>query len=304
MNTPPYLKPGDHVGIIAPARKIKMAEIEAFLALLEKWGLRYKLGKNLFAEENQYSGSDSQRADDFNDMLQDTDVRAIFAARGGYGSIRILRQLDFSGFEKDPKWIGGFSDITVFHSYLSSFLNTESLHCMMPFNYKPGDEESEESAESLRKALFGEKLEYSFPSFSANRIGNASGEIAGGNLSILYSLNGTGFLPDLRTKILFIEDIDEYLYHIDRMMLNLSLSGSLTNIRGLVVGGFTDLKDNAVPFGKDYPEIIREACEKYDFPISFLFPAGHQNRNLTLIFGRQVQLSIEEDHCRMIFSEK
>jgi muramoyltetrapeptide carboxypeptidase len=304
MITPPYLKPGDTIGIVAPARKVSREEVSAFTNLLEAWGLKYKFGKNLFGEDNQYSGSDEERAADFRDMLDDPKVRAIISARGGYGSLRTLRLIDFSRFEKDPKWICGFSDITVFHSYLSRFLNTESLHCLMPINYKPGDKEIEDSAESLRKALFGEKLEYHFPSHPSNREGNAIAELTGGNLSILCSLNGTGFFPDMRGKILFIEDIDEYLYHIDRMMLNLLLSGSFNNIKGLIVGGFTDIKDNSIPFGKNYDEIVSEIVEKFNFPVSFSFPSGHQNSNRTLIFGRPVQLKVEANRSVVSFSSK
>jgi len=171
----------------------------------------------------------------------------------------------------------------------------------MPLTYKSGIREIEDSAESLRKALFGEKLEYEIPSATSSRGGIESGELTGGNLSILYSLNGTGFFPDLRGKILFIEDIDEYLYHIDRMMLNLLLSGSLNNIKGLIVGGFTDLKDNAIPFGRTAEEIISEMVVKFNFPIAFSFPAGHQNDNKTLIFGRQMQLSVEDNLTRVSF---
>jgi muramoyltetrapeptide carboxypeptidase len=304
MITPPYLKPGDTVGIVAPARKISEEEISAFIILLESWGLNYKLGKNLFGDKDQYSGTDEERAADFSDMLSDPRIKCIIAARGGYGSLRTLRLIDFSNFEKKPKWIAGFSDITVFHAYANKYLNTESLHCIMPINFKPGNSEIEESFESLRKALFGERLEYVFPSFHANREGTVNGEIVGGNLSILYSLNGTGFFPDLRGKVLFIEDIDEYLYHIDRMMLNLLHSGSLNNIKALVIGGFTDIKDNTIPFGKDFHEIISEAVEKFKFPVVFSFPGGHQNSNKTLIFGRQIQLSTKAEHSRLSFLDK
>jgi len=304
MITPPYLKPGDTIGIVAPARKVRLAELSSFISLLESWGLKYKFGKNLFGEQDQYSGSDEERAADFTDMLADPQVNAIIAARGGYGSLRTLRLIDFSKFEKQPKWIAGFSDITIFHAYINKFLNTESLHCLMPLTYKPEDKESVESALSLKKALFGEKLEYSFPSFNGNREGQVKAELIGGNLSVLYSLNGTGFFPDMRAKILFIEDIDEYLYHIDRMMLNLLHSGYLNNLEALIIGGFTDIKDNQIPFGKDYSEIISEIVKKFKFPLAFSFPGGHQNSNSTLIFGREVQLSVEKNISILKFLNK
>ncbi len=304
MKTPKYLVPGDTVGIVAPARKVSPQEVSAFTNLLESWGLKYKFGRDLFGENNQYSGSDEQRAADFQDMLDDPQVRVIMAARGGYGSLRTLELIDFSKFKKDPKWIAGFSDITVFHSYAGRHLNTESLHCLMPMTYKPGIREIDESAESLRKALFGEKLEYSFPSSSGNIEGETIAEVTGGNLSILYSLNGTRFFPETGGKILFLEDIDEYLYHIDRMMLNLLHSNSLKNIKALVIGGFTDLKDNTIPFGKSYEEIISEFIGKLGIPTTFSFPAGHQNENRTLIFGRQMQLRVEANRTTVSFLKK
>lgn len=304
MITPPYLKKGDKVGIIAPARKIKQEEVQDFTRLLESWGLKWKYGKYLFGASNQYSGTDEERAADFTAMLRDPEIRAIFTARGGYGSLRTLRFTDFSEFEKDPKWITGFSDITVFHSYINTFLNTESLHCMMPLNYIKSDLLSEKSAESIRKALFGEYLEYTFTSGLDSRAGEISAELTGGNLSVLYSLNGTGFFPDFKNKVIFLEDIDEYLYHIDRMMLNLLVSGSLRKIKGLIAGGFTGIKDNEIPFGKDCIEIISESVKDKSIPIAFSFPAGHQKENLALIFGRQVQLRVEKENSVLSFFRK
>ena len=304
MLTPKYLTSGDTIGIVAPARKVKQEEISSFLTLLESWGLKYRFGENTFKEENQYSASDEDRAKDFQGMLDDPSIRAIISTRGGYGSLRTLRHLDFSGFEKDPKWVVGFSDITIFHSFINKYLNTESIHSMMAFNYNPEIKETVDSAASLKKALFGEKLEYTFKSNSLNRNGSASAELAGGNLSVLYSLSGTGFFPDVRGKILFVEDIDEYLYHIDRMMLNLLMGGSLNKIRGILAGGFTDIKDNTIPFGKNPEEIISEIVHKFPYPVAFSFPAGHQSENKTLILGRKMQLTVENNLCNIVFEEK
>jgi muramoyltetrapeptide carboxypeptidase len=304
MITPRYLSKGDTVGIVAPARKVENDEISAFAKLLASWGLKVRFGKNIFGEDNQYSGSDEKRAADFQDMLDDPKIRAIISARGGYGSLRTLRLLDFSKFEKDPKWIVGFSDITIFHSFVNKYLNTESIHSLMPVNYNPEIQETVDSVNTLKKALFGEKIAYTFAGSSFNRNGMAESELAGGNLSVLYSLNGTGFFPDVRGKILFIEDIDEYLYHIDRMMLNMLMSGNLNKIKGLVVGGFTGIKDNLIPFGKNYDEIIAEAVKKFSFPVAFSFPAGHQSENNTLIFGRKMQLRVEDGVSNIVFEEK
>ena len=303
MITPRYLSKGDTVGIVAPARKIRKEEISEFLKLLDSWGLRYYFGKNTFGDENQYSGSDEERASDFQDMLDDPKIRAVISARGGYGSLRTLRLLDFSKFEKDPKWIVGFSDITIFHSFINKYLNTESIHSLMPYNYNPEVKETVDSADTLKKALFGEKLDYTLTGSIFNKYGFAESELTGGNLSVLYSLSGTGFFPDVRGKIMFIEDVDEYLYHIDRMMLNLLMSGSLNKIKGLVVGAFTDIRDNQVPFGKNYEEIIADVIKKLSFPVAFSFPAGHQSENKTLIFGRKMQLRVEKDACSIVFEE-
>ncbi len=304
MITPRYLKTGDTVGIVAPAKKVNKSEISEFLKLLDLWGLKYRFGKNLFHEQDQFSGSDEKRASDFQEMLGDPKIRAIISARGGYGSLRTLRLLDFSSFEKDPKWIVGFSDITIFHSFINKYLNTESIHSLMPINYNPGIQETVDSAFTLKKALFGEELSYSFSQSPFNRQGNSSAELTGGNLSVLYSLNGSGFFPDVRGKILFIEEIDEYLYHIDRMMLNLLISGCLNKIKGLIIGGFNELKDNTIPFGKNYDEIIAEITKKFTFPVAFSFPAGHQSENYTLIMGRKMQLRVENDASSLVFELK
>jgi muramoyltetrapeptide carboxypeptidase len=299
MIRPPSLKPGDTVGIIAPARKIREEELTWFYSVLSRWGLKWKNGSNLFGNHHQYSGTDEERAADLQNALDDPEIKAIICARGGYGTIRTLQGADFSSFEKKPKWLAGFSDITVLHAYINKFLNIESLHSPMPLNIT--EECDPESLESLRKALFGETLHYRFDPHPLNSTGMASGEMAGGNLSLLYSLNGTGFFPDTRNKILFLEDVDEYLYHIDRMMQNLVLSGAIHRVKAVVCGGFTKMRDNDVPFGKTAEEIIAESIKPFNIPLCLNFPAGHQFRNLTLIFGRDVQLRVEDDLCHLQF---
>ena len=297
MITPKYLCSGDTVGIIAPARKISEKEIAPFCDLLASWKLKYIFGKHLFGTCNQYSGTDKERAADLQEMLENTEIKAIFCARGGYGTIRIIRHTDFTSFEKAPKWIAGFSDITVLHSYINYFLGTESLHSMMPLNYKPGV--SDNASDSLRKALFGEKSRIHISSNKNNRFGEFTGEITGGNLSLLYSLNGTNLFPDMRQKILFIEETDEYFYHIDRMMQNFLHSGVFNKIGGLIVGSFNGIHDNDIPFGSNHYEIISETIEKYDFPVVFDFPAGHIPNNMTLILGREMQLTADEQGGRL-----
>lgn len=295
MTTPPCLQKGDKIGIVACARKISKEELEPAVDLLTSWGLEVVLGKNIFRAEHQFSGSDDQRAADLQSMLDDPAVKAVISARGGYGTVRIIDKLDFTAFKKQPKWIIGYSDITVLHSHVHNF-GIKTLHATMPINFA----KNAEAIETLRKALFGEALRYEGGSHSLNRKGNAEAELVGGNLSLLYAL--TGSVSDINTngKILFIEDLDEYLYHIDRMMINLKRSGKLSHLAGLIVGGMSDMKDNAVPFGKTAEEIILDAVKEYDYPVCFGFPAGHIDRNLALVLGGKVKMEVK-DNFRLFF---
>jgi len=300
MKTPQYLKEGDTIGIIAPARPVNPEEIHEFKAIMKKWGLNCLEGENLYGRNYVFSGTDEERANDLQFMVDNPEVKAIFCARGGYGSARTLQLTDFSSFETRPKWFVGYSDITVFHSFINKFVGVETIHGMMPFNFAGSTEM--ESVESLRKALFGEKISYSFTSHELNIEGEVSGVISGGNLSLLCSLNGTILFPELKNKILFIEEVDEYLYNIDRMMMNLSLSGALNRIKALAVGSFTQIKDNEEPFGKNEIEIIHEITDNYNIPVCFNVPSGHQIKNNALILGRKMQLRIGEDYSSIEFN--
>lgn len=288
--TPSYLKKGDKIGIVAPARKISREELQPAIDIFSSWGLEVVLGKNIFNQENQFSGSDEERTEDLQTMLDDVSIKAIIGARGGYGTVRIIDKLDFSRFVKNPKWIIGYSDITVLHSHIHTNFGIETLHATMPINFP----KNAEAVETLRKSLFGEPLNYQIENHSLNKKGNAEGILTGGNLSLLYALSATKSDIETKGKILFIEDLDEYLYHIDRMMMNLKRSGKLENLAGLIVGGMSDMKDNAVPFGKNAEEIILDAVKEYNFPVCFNFPAGHIDRNLALIFGRKISLSVSD----------
>jgi muramoyltetrapeptide carboxypeptidase len=303
MVTPSCLAPGDTVGIAAPARKISPAEIAPALKLIESWGLKTVFGKNIFGEHHQFSGTDSQRAADLQQMLDDPSVKAVFCARGGYGTLRLIDSLDFRKFQSKPKWIVGYSDITVLHAHIHACFGIETIHAAMPFNLT----KNTEAAESLRKALFGEPVSYMLTAQNAapmkyNRRGSAEGVLTGGNLSLLYALSSSLSESSYETKILFIEDIDEYLYHIDRMMVSLKRPGKLAGLAGLIIGSMTDMKDNTVPFGKTAEEIIREAVDEYNYPVCFGFPAGHVDRNLALILGRKVRLSVG-DEMKLQFSD-
>lgn len=290
MISPPDLKKGDKIGIVAPARKISREELDFSIKIFKSWGLEVILGKNLFNAYNQFSGTDEERAEDLQTMLDDTSIKAIISVRGGYGTLRIIDKLDFSKFQKTPNRIIGYSDITVLHSHIHQNFGIETLHATMPINFH----KNEEALETLRKALFGEEIHYQINSHPLNRKGICEGEIIGGNLSLLYALQGSKSDIDIKGKILFIEDLDEYLYHIDRMMISLKRSGKLENLSGLIVGGMTDMKDNQIPFGKPAEEIILDAIKEYDYPVCFNFPAGHIDRNLALIFGRKAKLEVTE----------
>ncbi|KAF0198150.1 MAG: muramoyltetrapeptide carboxypeptidase [Bacteroidetes bacterium] len=303
MITPPYLKPGDQIGIVATARKVSPEEMKPAIQAIGSWGLEVRLGKYLFEEDNQYAGSDEQRTFDLQQMLDDPEIKAIICARGGYGTVRIIDRLDFSEFEKKPKWIAGYSDITVLHSHIHRHLGIETIHATMPLNF-PSDGSTSPAAEALRKCLFGEAPEYRITAGPSSKDGNARGLVTGGNLSILYSLCGSPSDVETEGKILFIEDLDEYLYHIDRMMMNLKRCGKLERLAGLVVGGMTQMRDNSVPFGKTAEEIIADVVKEYKYPVLFGFPAGHQAENMPLLLGREATLEVSGQTGGLSFSKK
>ncbi len=294
INTPPpALKPGDRIGIVAPARKVNRKEMAPAIEMLRQWGYEIIEAKHLYGASHQFSGTDKERAADFQAMLDDVSIRVIFCARGGYGSVRIIDLLDFTRFAEKPKWIVGYSDITVFHSHINKHFGIQTLHAAMPINF-PAGLKMNESLKSLKNILEGGLPDYHFPSHPFNRKGKAKGVLCGGNLSILYSLTGTASDIDTEGKILFIEDLDEYLYHIDRMMMNLKRSGRLEGIAGLVVGGMNDMNDNTVPFGKTAYEIIAEMVDVYNFPVIFDFKSGHNSENLGLIIGGYVEMEVDD----------
>jgi muramoyltetrapeptide carboxypeptidase len=301
MDTPSFLVSGDTVGIISTARKISSLELQPLIVLVKAWGLKYVLGKTIDTESNQFAGDDMLRGLDFQTMLDDPNVKAIWCARGGYGTVRIIDHLDFSAFIKNPKWIIGYSDVTVLHSHIHSF-GIETLHANMAIDI---DTKTEDTRSSIKKILFGKDYKITLASENVlNRTGDAKGQLIGGNLSILYSLTGSSSELITKGKILFIEDLDEMLYHIDRMMQSLKRSGALENIKGLIVGGMNDMKDNTIPFGKTAEEIILETVFEYNFPVCFNFPSGHINDNRALILGREIQLKVEKNEVTLGFNQK
>ncbi|MEI6456035.1 MAG: LD-carboxypeptidase [bacterium] len=290
MIRPPYLKKGDRVGIVSPSRSITFEEVHPTIKVLQKFGYEVVLGSHVFSRQNQFAGPDEHRKNDFQQMLDDDSIRAIICARGGYGAVRIIDNLDFSRFIRHPKWIVGYSDITVFHSHIHSCCGVETIHATMPKNIV--SEIPDDSVRSMVNALCGSQIIYSAERTELSREGYAEGILTGGNLSIIYNMMGS--VSELKTegKILFLEDLDEYLYHIDRMMMNLKRAGKLSGLSGLIIGGMTQMNDNKIPFGQTAEEIISDAVAEYSYPLCFHFPAGHTEKNLALIFGRKIKLSV------------
>ncbi len=291
---PPFLKPGDRVAIVSPARSITFEEVHPSIKIFQQWGLEVVLGIHVFGKHHQFAGTDDQRLHDFQQMLDDDSVRAIICSRGGYGTIRIADRIDWKKFRRFPKWIVGFSDITVLHALVHRHLGIQTLHAIMPYNIKASDSDSE-SVVSLRDALFGESFFFRKPVTFLDRPGLNEGILTGGNLSILYSLLGTPLEPETDGKVLFLEDVDEYLYHIDRMMTALRHAGKLRNLKGLITGSMKDMKDNAVQFGMNAAGIISDAVKGYSYPVCFDFPSGHDFPNLALFMGRKVKLIVDDE---------
>ncbi len=300
MTTPPYLKKGDQIGLVSPAGKITIDQIKVAVKMLQNWGLEPVFGAHLFSQDNQFAGTDKQRAADFQKFMDNHEIKAILSSRGGYGSLRIIDSLNFNRFKLFPKWLIGYSDFTVFHSHINNKHKIKTLHAAMPLNF-PSDGKPNLATESLRKALFGELNSHVFKPSNIMRAGNAKGELIGGNLSILYSLIGSESEINFDGKILFIEDLDEYLYHIDRMLMSLKRAGKLKRLAGLIVGGMNKMKDNTIPFGKTAEEIIAEHVEDYNFPVVFGFPAGHIIDNRALIFGGMISLKANSEESALVF---
>jgi muramoyltetrapeptide carboxypeptidase len=292
--TPPYLKRGDKIAITCPAKKLPGPMTDA-VKLLESWGLEVIQGETLSASYHQFAGDDDLRARDLQRFIDDDSIKAIIAARGGYGTVRMIDKVDFSHFAENPKWVVGFSDITVLHTHVYANYRVQTIHGQMPVNIPDA---SRYSLDTLRKALFGEEFSYEFDSHYSNRIGESSGKLLGGNLSLLVAVLGSVSDYNYDGGILFIEDVGEYLYSVDRMIRALYRAGKLKNLRGLIVGGFTELKDNDIPFGQTIPEIVMDVVKKYNYPVCFDFPAGHIPDNQSLLLGKTLNLEVTEHHVK------
>jgi muramoyltetrapeptide carboxypeptidase len=301
MIFPPPLVPGAQIAVVAPASQVNKGSIEKGIEVLEQWGYRIYRGEALYSQHGQFAGADAIRLADLQNVINDPDVSAVIMARGGYGTTRIMDRLDFTALINHPKWIVGFSDITALHAHLQQ-LGLASIHGSMPGFYHLA--EAQASTESLRRLLCGSLDDFHIPPHDLNRPGLADGKVVGGNLAIISHLIGTRSALDTEGKILLLEDVGEYLYNIDRMMVQLRRSGLLANMAGLVVGHFNELKDTKIPFGKDVLEIISEHVSDYDYPVAFGFPVGHTEENFPFVEGAYAELRVEERVCSLRFAKE
>ncbi|MDN3588233.1 LD-carboxypeptidase [Pedobacter aquatilis] len=297
---PPYLKQGDTIGITSPAGHITLDKIQPSVIQMQSWGFTIKIGDSIGKRDFTYGGTDEERLNDFQKMLDDTNIKAIMCARGGYGFVRIIDKLDFSSFKRYPKWIIGFSDITVLHCHLTKNYGVASIHSKMcnsfPDDWAKAEPIQIETILSIRNALTGIQTNYNAPANLNNRTGSADGILVGGNLSIIETLAGSDSDLDTKGKILFIEDTGEYLYSIDRMLWNLKRSNKLKNLKGLIIGGFKVKPDDAgEEFGKTIYDIVLEKVKEYNYPIAFDFPVGHQKNNFALKCGVNHILMVNEN---------
>lgn len=294
LTTPPHLQSGDTIGICCPAGAVNAAHMESMYRQIRQWGFNLKIGKNVGKSYFKFSAPDKDRLKELQEMLDDDTIQAIFFARGGYGTVRIIDQLDFTKFLEHPKWIVGYSDITCFHSHLFSNFGIGTLHAHMGSAYQV-EQQDLLSTQSIYNALTGRPHKYEHKAHSLQRNGTAQGQIVGGNLALLSDLIGTESDIDTDDKILFIEDISEYRYNIDRMMWQLLRAGKLSKLAGLIVGSFNDTQDNEIPFGITEQEIVHEKVKQFDYPVCYDFPIGHQAQNLAIKIGSLYQLEVKSE---------
>jgi len=281
--------------MVAPAGYMSPEKLQTCVHVLRDWGYHVKFGRTVDSHsENYFSGTDKERLEDLQTLLDDTEVKAILCVRGGYGIGRIIDRIKFKKFRKDPKWIIGYSDVTVLHAHIHTNYQIATLHAPMAAAFNEGEWEHQ-FVQSLKKALEGEKIRYQWETHEFNRKGEAIGELIGGNLSLLAHLVGSSSDMKTRGKILFIEDVGEYLYNIDRMMYQLDRSGKLEKLAGLIVGSFSEIKDTERPFGKSAYQIIRDIVAKYKFPVCYGFPVGHTRENYALVEGVGYKLRVSKN---------
>jgi len=297
IKQPPYLKKGDKIAIVCPAKKLPK-KIDYAISLLESWGLEVIIGDSVYASHHQFAGTDELRTKDIQRFLDDNGVRAIICGRGGYGAIRIIDQLDFTAFTENPKWFVGFSDVTVLLSHIIAKTQTPCIHGQMPYTF---EDSTEAAITSLKNSLFGALQSYSYASTFTNRTGEASGILIGGNLTLLTMLQGSASEMNFDDKILFLEDVGEQEYSIDRMLRMLKRAGKLKNLRGLIIGAFNEIAEEKISFGQTAEEVIREIVKDYKYPVCFNFPCGHIENNLSMVLGAEVALTVEKNNVQFIY---
>jgi len=300
---PDYLKSGDIVAIVAPSGILnnREQEIHQAKALLESWGLKVVIGKHVFSRANHFAGTDDERCEDFQNALDNPKISAIWCARGGYGTVRILDKLNFSNFKENPKWIIGYSDITAIHNQLHN-KGIESIHALMCTSLTDDLAEIENTIATFKSAIFGEPLSYNIEGSKYNKLGSSYGQLVGGNLTMLHTMLGSNTSIDTSGKILFIEETGEYKYHIDRMLQSLRRAGYFNNCKGVVVGNMSKMRKNTTLWGTSIEQLIVDALAEYDFPIMFGFPAGHEKDNRALILGRTIALTVGSEESTLVFN--
>jgi len=295
---PSYLKKGDTIVIIATARARSKNDIQPAIDILKSWGLKVETGPNAFKIHHQFAGTDEERAADLQWAVNHNTAKAVLISGGGYGTLRVIDKVNFKPLLKNPKWIIGYSDTTVLHSRLVH-LKIAAIHGTMAFQFL----KNEEATKSVKQLLFGQKVNYKIDYNKLNKPGVAEAEIVGGNLSLIYALSGSVDDISAKNKILFLEDLDEQLYHVDRMILQLKRAGKLKHLKGLIVGGMSDMKDNAIPFGKTAEEIVLDAVKEYNYPVCFNFPAGHIEKNMALYIGKKARLQITKSKVSLEYTK-
>jgi len=294
IKQPPYLKKGDKIAIVCPAKKLPKP-IDNAIALLKSWGLEVIIGDSVYASHHQFAGTDKLRTNDIQRFLDDSSIKAIICGRGGYGTIRIIDALDFTEFKKNPKWFIGFSDVTILLSHIIAQTETQCLHAQMPYTF---DESTEDALSSLKKVIFGEKQIYQYRSEFTNQPGVGSGILIGGNLTLLTMVQGSISEMDFDGKILFLEDVGEQEFSIDRMLRMLKRAGKLRNLNGLIIGAFNEIEEEKISFGQTADEVIWEVVKDYDYPVCFNFPMGHIENNLSMVLGAEVELTVEKNNVQ------
>jgi len=301
---PPYLKQGDTIALLTPAGVLRNKKeiISKAITTVESWGLHVKIGVNMYNQNHHFAGTDTQRIQDFQEALDNPSIKAIWAARGGYGTVRILDELDYTKFKEHPKWIIGYSDITALHNQIHN-LGFETIHGMMAVNFGSEPEAIKETLSTFKKAVFGDVLTYEVPGSIYNKKGTAKGQLVGGNLTLLHCMLGSETSIDTTDKILFIEEVGEYVYHVDRMLQSLKRAGYFEQIKGVIVGDISRIRKNTTPFGKTIQQVVLDNLKGLNIPVSFGMPAGHKDKNVTLILGRKVTLTVNKEGSSVTFED-